>query len=112
MLFARSPALTVIAAGAAMLLLGYLGDSVYRRMSEAAAMGARVAGAMGIGCAIAVGLQYAVQIRWQITPLLAGLMLAALLLLAVLLRSFPGQDASVTRMEEAGVPPRRIAFTA
>lgn len=57
MLLARSPLLSVATACAAMLLLGYLGGTVYERMSEAAEAGMRVAGAMGVGCAIVVGLQ-------------------------------------------------------
>lgn len=77
--------LSVILAFAAALLLGYAGGAVYLYMAEATAAGLHTGLAMGVGCAAAVGLQYVLQLRWCVTPLLCAVMLAALGLLGWLL---------------------------
>ena len=75
---------------ATVLCLGCLGGMVYERMSGAAARGEGAAWSMGVGCATAYALQYFLQLRRSILPLLAAVMLAAFVLLArALLRETP-----------------------
>ena len=65
------------------LCLGYLGGATYHRMSRETAAGGKTAQSMGLGCAIAIALQFVLQIQWGITPFLPVFMLAAFVLLAV-----------------------------
>ena len=59
-------------------------------MSLETLTGATVARCMGIGSAVAVILQYLLQIRWGVTPLLPFFMLGALVLMAYCL---PDKDS-------------------
>ncbi len=86
MLFAGYDSLFyVIVSMAAALCLGGIGGAAHYRMSRETVTGAPVARCMGIGSAAAVMLQYLLQIRQGISPLLPIFMLAAFLLLIFLL---------------------------
>ena len=99
----------VIASMAAALFLGGIGGAAHIRMSMATVTGAGVARCMGIGSAIAVVMQYLLQIQWGETPLLPVFMLLALALLFIpLLRGIP-QFAAAGNGEVKPTPPRRIA---
>ena len=80
----------VIVSMIAALGLGGIGGAVHLRMSLETLTGATVARCMGIGSAVAVILQYLLQIRWGVTPLLPFFMLGALVLMAYCL---PDKDS-------------------
>ena len=86
LLFAGHSRLYLNAAFATVFCLGYLGGGVYHRMSLAAAMGTKTGRCMGFGCACSVGLQYLLQLWRGTSPLLAPVMVLALVLLAAGLR--------------------------
>ena len=91
------------------LCLGYLGGATYHRMSRETAAGGKTAQSMGLGCAIAVVLQFALQIQWGVTPLLQIFMLAAFVLLAVLLLRTESQPESEGESAEK-TPSRHLLF--
>ena len=93
---------------ASMPCLGLLGGAVYHRMSLETAAGEKTARSMGIGCAAAVALQYVLQLRWGVTPLLPVFAASALALLASLLL----RSASQTQPEapEAAATMRQMLF--
>lgn len=93
----RASAFYVTVTFAVMPCLGYLGGAVYHRMSRETAAGAKTARSMGAGCAAAVVLQYFLQIRWGLTPVLAVFVLAALGLLAYTLLWRPPELPPETR---------------
>ena len=83
MLFAPSGSAAYLAVTAfTVFFLGHLGGMVYERMSRMTAGTGSAAFAMGTGCAAGVALQYALQLQWGATPLLAPAVLASLILLA------------------------------
>ena len=103
--------LYVIVSMAAALCLGALGGAAHLRMSRATLTDARVARCMGLGSAAAVVLQYLLQIRWGVTPLLPVFMLAAFFLFVfLLLYKVPAAAVGGDRKPEA-TPPRRIVFS-
>lgn len=77
--------LNVITSMMAALCVGGIGGAVHCRMSREAAAGARVARSMGLGSTAAVVLQYLLQIRQGVSPLLPVFMGAAFLLLLFML---------------------------
>ena len=96
---------------AAALGLGGIGGAVHLRMSLETVTGAGVARCMGLGSAVAVVMQYLLQIQWGVTPLLPPFMLAAFLLLAfLLLRAAPQAIKEGIGGPEA-TPPVRIVVT-
>ncbi|MBQ9043136.1 MAG: helix-turn-helix transcriptional regulator [Eggerthellaceae bacterium] len=85
---------SVIVSMAAALCVGGIGGAAHLRMSMATVVGDGVARCMGIGSAVAVVMQYLLQIQWGVAPLLPVFMLAATgLLLFLLLRIAPETDA-------------------
>ena len=107
----RASILNVVVSMAAVLCLGAVGGAAHRRMSRATLTDARVARCMGFGSAAAVALQYLLQLRWGITPLLPVFMLAAYTLLAaVLLRQAPEAVPDEDRKPEKTTP-RRLVFS-
>ena len=93
---------------AVMPCLGCLGGAVYRRMSRASAAGEKTARSMGIGSAAAVALQYVLQLRWGVTPLLPVFALGAAALLAVLL--LRGSPESQLGPAPEAAAPRQLLF--
>ena len=69
--------LYVIVSMAAALCLGCIGGAAHHRMSLETVTGANVARCMGLGSAAAVALQYLLQIRAGVSPLLPVFMTAA-----------------------------------
>ncbi len=111
MLFADAGSLFyVIVSMAAALCLGMIGGAVHYRMSLATVSGVKTAKCMGIGSAVAVVLQYLLQIQWGVTVFLPFFTLAALLLVFSLLH---GKDPEMVdhRIEPKNTPPRRIVFS-
>ena len=108
MLFAGKGSLFyLIVTLAVMPCLGCTAGAVYHRMSRETAAGENTARSMGIGSAVAVALQFVLQIQWGVTPVLAVFMLAALLLVGyVLLRSPPRSEGGTAEP----TPPRRVLF--
>lgn len=99
---------SVIASMAAAFCVGGIGGAAHLRMSMATVEGDGVARCMGVGSAVAVALQYLLQIQWGPTPALPVFMLAATgLLLFVLLRTDPEPGAKGTE-EVPPAQPRRI----
>ena len=94
---------------AVMPCLGYLGGTVYRRMSLKTAAGENTARSMGIGCAAAVALQFVLQFQWGVTPVLPAAVLAALVLLAVLLLRSPSEPRPEGPEAETAAP-RQLLF--
>lgn len=88
-----SAVMYIISAFAVMPFLGCMGGAVYLRMSRETAAGERTALKMGIGCAAAVAVQYLLQLRWGVTPLLPVFMLAVLALIGFTLSSEPEAPA-------------------
>ena len=113
MLFAGTGSLFyLIVTHAVMPCLGYLGGAVYHRMSAETAAGEKTARSMGIGCAVAVALQYLLQLQWGITPVLPAFVLAAIVLLTVILQRRPQefqQDSQPEQVSEAAMP-RQLVF--
>lgn len=113
MLFAGTGSLFyLIVTHAVMPCLGYLGGAVYHRMSAETAAGEKTARSMGIGCAVAVALQYLLQLQWGITPVLPAFVLAAIVLLTVLLQRRPQdfqQDSQPEQVSEAAMS-RQLVF--
>ena len=70
------------------LCLGYIGGYVYLQMSAYASSGARVGICMGGGCACAIALQYVLQLRFTVLPLLYVFVPAAFAVLALLSYAF------------------------
>ena len=74
----------LIVTGSSVLLLGFVGGAVYLRLSEPAAY--EHAGAcIGGGYAVAVALQYGLQLQWEIKPALAVLLVLSLAVMGFLL---------------------------
>lgn len=74
----------LIVTGSSVLLLGFVGGAVYLRLSEPAAY--EHAGAcIGGGYAVAVALQYGLQLQWEIKPALAVLLVLSLAFMGFLL---------------------------
>ena len=108
----RDSAGNVVASMAAALFLGAIGGAVHYRMSRETVTGTGVARCMGLGSAVAVAMQYLLQIQWGETPFLPVFMLAAFVaLLVLLLREAPGIDV-VEGGARKPTPPKRIAVAA
>ncbi len=97
----------LFAARAAVLCLGGLGGAVYHRMSRETASGTATALCMGLGSALAIALQYVLQIQWQ-SPLLPFVMLAAFLLLAKRMLTPDGRAQTETASASGNVRPSRL----
>ena len=102
----------LIVTHAVMPCLGYLGGAVYHRMSVETAVGEKTARSMGIGCAVAVALQFVIQFQWGATPILPVFVLASLILLAVLLlqRSSGPQPDEQPEPASKTATPRQLLF--
>ncbi len=77
--------LNVIASAVAALCVGGIGGAAHHRMSQETAGRSDAAKCMGFGSAAAIALQYLLQIRQGVSPLLPVFMTAALFLLGFLL---------------------------
>ena len=106
----RASLLYVLVSMAAALCLGSLGGAVHRRMSMETLADTPVARCMGLGSALAVVLQYLLQIRNGVVPLLPLFMLAAFALLLFLLHSLPGVAAEGAGKPEK-TPPIRLVLS-
>ncbi len=102
----------VIISMMAALTLGGLGGAAHHRMSLSAAAGVKVARCMGIGSAAAVVLQYLLQIRRGVTPLLSVFMPAAFLLLLLLLLNQKPEEIAQKAENRMNTPRSRIIFSA
>ena len=98
-------ALSVVFAFASALLLGCAGGAVYLQMAAQTGAGSRTGAAMGVGCSAAVALQYVLQLRWSVFPLLCVVTAAAFGLLLWLLDAQTPQP-SADRLR----PVRRLVF--
>ncbi|MBQ9196743.1 MAG: helix-turn-helix transcriptional regulator [Clostridia bacterium] len=103
--------LYVIVSMAAGLCVGAIGGTAHVRMSLAAAGSAAVARSMGLGSSAAVVLQYLLQIRWGVSPLLPVFMGAAFALFAFTLTRTPPQAAQASDQASHPAPTRRIVFS-
>ena len=103
------PLANVIASMAAAFCVGGVGGAVHLRMSLETVAGDGIARCMGVGSAIAVILQYLLQIQWGATPFLPVFMLASAgILLFLLLRIVPISSLEGDR-QVARTSPQRIA---
>jgi len=102
----------LIVTHAVMPCLGYLGGAVYHRMSVETAVGEKTARSMGIGCAVAIALQFVLQFQWGATPIMPVFVLASLILLAVLLlrRSSGSQLDKQPEPASKTATPRQLLF--
>lgn len=100
--------LSVVVSMAAALCLGGIGGAMHLRMSLETASGADTARCMGVGSAAAVALQYFLQIRWNVVPLLAVFMGASLLGIASFLRSPCPQTDGEGKETPEKTPARRL----
>ena len=100
----------VIVSVMASLLLGWLGGLAHVHMSRETLTGADVAKCMGIGSAVSVVLQYLLQIRCGVSPLLPVFVLAAFLLLAYTLSGKHQGSAEERAVKTEKTPPRQILF--
>lgn len=103
--------LYVIVSMMAALCVGMVGGAAHLRMSAETIGGAEVAKCMGFGSAAAVVLQYLLQIRQGITPLLPVFMLAAFLFLGCLLFGKDPESVSERVKEAEHTPPRKIVLS-
>lgn len=102
----------VIVSMLAALTLGGLGGATHHRMSLFAMTGIKTARCMGIGSAAAVLLQYLLQFRWGVTPLLRIFMPAAFLLLLLLLPNMKPEEIAQETENRMNTPRSRIVFSA
>lgn len=101
----------VIISMAAALCLGGIGGTVHLRMSLETMKGTDTARCMGLGSAAAILLQYLLQIRTGLIPLLPFFMLTAFLLfLFILLRSYPETVIEEEKKPQM-TPPGRIVIS-
>ena len=77
--------------------LGFLGGAVYYRLSRWFTVGNRPGLCFGLGYAGAIALQYALQLRWTVKPLLAVL---TLLSFAALFIIYLSEDKAVAAREK------------
>ncbi len=101
----------VIVSMAAALCIGLVGGAAHYRMSLETVTGASVAKSMGIGSAVAVVLQYLLQIRHGISPLLPVFMLAAFLLFGYLVLSKEPEAIAEAAEKAEHTPPKQIVLT-
>ncbi len=91
----------LVVTGISVTLVGFLGGSVYERLSMYMSS-VRFAGLfIGIGYAAAVLLQFCLQLQWSLTPLLAFFMFVSFAVLAILLLNedrLPAADADKNKM--------------
>lgn len=112
LLTAKGSLFQVAVTFATVFFLGYLGGTVYERMSLATASGVKSAVSMGAGCAAAIALQFVLQFQWGVTPLLPVFMLGAFGLLTFLLLRGPEPAAAMnTAIKPERVPAGRLGFT-
>ena len=90
---------------AAALCIGGIGGAIHIRMSLATVTGASVARCMGIGSAVAVVLQYLLQIQWGPTLPLPAFMLAGVVVLFLLAREAPAEEPEAGEAEGAKPKP-------
>ena len=107
----RDSLLNVIVSMIGALCLGGIGGAAHHRMSLETVMGADVAQCMGLGSAAAVVLQYLLQIRVSVTPLLPVFMLAAFLLFLFILRRKAPEAVMEGDRKQEKTPPGRIVFS-
>ena len=98
----------VVVSMMAALCIGEIGGAAHGRMSIETLTGADVAKCMGVGSAVAVMLQYLLQIRWGTSPLLLVFMLGSLLFIAYYLPVKETQAAARVIRKMEITPPRRI----
>ena len=101
----------VIVSMAAAFCIGLVGGAAHYRMSLETVTGASVAKSMGIGSAAAVVLQYLLQIRQGISPLLPVFMLAAFLLFGYLVLGKEPEAIAEAAEKAEHTPPKRIVLT-
>ena len=112
MLFAGAGSLIyVIVSMAGALCIGMIGGAVHLRMSMEILAGKDAAICMGIGSAAAVILQYLLQIRWGVTPLLPVFLLSALAFVVFLLPGKKAETVAEAPERSEHVSPRRIVFS-
>ena len=102
--------LYVIISMAAALCVGLTGGAAHYRMSLETVTGASVAKSMGIGSTAAVVLQYLLQIRQGVSPLLPFFMLAAFLLFGYLVLGKGPEAAAGATEKPENTPPKRIVL--
>ncbi|MBR3424108.1 MAG: hypothetical protein IKG80_06415, partial [Clostridia bacterium] len=75
--------------------LGFVGGFVYLKMAQAAHNGVKIAICLSFGCSVAILLQYVLQLKWTVTPLLAILTVASAVCLALYAfgKSAPEEDS-------------------
>lgn len=78
--------LYVIVSMTAAMCVGMIGGAAHHRMSLETVHGAKVAKCMGLGSSTAIVLQYLLQIRWGVSPLLPVFMGVAFLLFLFVLK--------------------------
>ena len=100
----------IIVSMAAALCVGIIGGAAHLQMSLEALAGARIAKQMGFGSAVAVVLQYLLQLGWGVSPLLLLFLLGSLLLLAHLLSGKESGLAAEEVRKTESTPPRLILF--
>ncbi len=96
---------------AAVLCLGAVCGAVHLRMSLNTLRSLDTAKCMGIGSAAAILLQYLLQIKWGISPLLPVFMLGSLIFMAYTLSDME-QRTCVFEIERPEAPPPRRILTA
>ena len=71
--------------GICVFCLGFFGGAVYLGMAKAAGRGERVGRRMGLGCGAALVLQYLIQLKWTVVPLICVFLAGSFVLLAYIL---------------------------
>ncbi len=104
--------LSVIVSMTAALCLGGIGGAAHSSMSRESLRGSPVARGMGLGSACAVMLQYLLQIRRGVTPLLPPVMGGCLILLLLLLRREQEEEYPAEEGKPERTTPRRLLFSA
>ncbi len=102
----------LIVTGVGVLLLGFIGGAVYERLALSVNDQRYTGLCIGIGYAVAVALQFCLQLQWTVTPALAFFLLISFILLSILLlRNYQIQEAETSTNEKTTVSRSTLVFS-
>ena len=100
--------LYLIVTSISVVLVGFVGAAVYERLALSAGSQKHMGLCIGAGYAIAVALQFCLQLKWTVTPVLALLLLLSFVLIALLL--LREEPLNVTKAKTINKAPSRLTL--
>lgn len=101
----------LIVTGLSVLLLGYIGGAVYTRLSVLMPEEKHAGLCIGIGYALAVALQFCLQLQWTVVPAMALLLLLSFAVLAVFLLKDNVPQTPAQEQQEKTVSRSTLVFS-